>query len=112
MTREDPLRRFPAKYTWPARIGLVFSVVGLLADALALYAFLSTRNAGAMASVGAGYVALVMILVGVVSCIVGALIASGGRRVWRGQGERRVAFLCVCGMVIGPLAGFAWLFST
>ena len=108
MTQENPLRK---KYTWPARIAVFFLVVGLLADVLAFYTLLATRHAGGLAGMGAGYFALLAIVVGVVSYAIGALVASGGRHLWRGVGERRIGLLCLGGMIAGPLIGFACLAS-
>jgi hypothetical protein len=106
-----PSRPLPKTYTWPARIALSFLIVGLLADALSIYVTFSSRHATGMAGMGAGYFALGALFVGIVSCAIGALVSSGGRRFWGGPSERRVAFLCLGGMIAGPLVGFACLVS-
>jgi hypothetical protein len=103
---------FPTKLTLPAKAAFSFFVVGILADAFAIGLLFYVRHSS-MGGLGVGAIVVASVAVGFAAYVIGALVASGASHRWRGTGERRVAVICLIGIVAGPLAvvGSGFMFS-
>jgi hypothetical protein len=95
---------YATKLTGHARVAVCFLVFALVADAVTVAFFVDSRHGPGVAGAAELMIGMMIGAGGMLSSAIGAVVACGTSRRWRGGGERTVARLCLFAMAVTPAA--------